>query len=125
MKIEKQRLTVKVELYGEDSSIAVDALIDTGAAFTVIPFGLADFLGLEVDKTRPKVNLITASGVIEAPRRILRKIRVGRLEVRGLPIVLHELPAPAPVKVLLGMDFLSKVRLEIDGKKGEFSLKDP
>jgi clan AA aspartic protease (TIGR02281 family) len=125
MKIEDGKLTVKVELCGKDSSLATDALIDTGAAFTVIPRGIADFLKLEADRARPRARLITASGVIEAPRMILRKVKLDRLEVKDLPAVVHDLPAPAPIKVLLGMSFVNKIRLEIDGKGSEFFVGDP
>jgi len=39
--------------------------------------------------------------------------------------VIHKIPDPAPIKVLLGMNFIEKVRLTVDGKEGKFDLKDP
>jgi hypothetical protein len=32
---------------------------------------------------------------------------------------------PAPVKILLGMNFIEKVNLEIDGKNNLFEIRDP
>jgi len=45
-------------------------LIDTGAAFTVIPPVIADFLELETNRAFPKAILVTASGLIEAPLKL-------------------------------------------------------
>lgn len=45
-------------------------MIDTGAAFTVIPPVIADFLELETNRAFPKAILVTASGLIEAPLKL-------------------------------------------------------
>jgi len=102
-----------------------DALIDTGAAFTVIPPVIADFLELETDSAFPKAMLVTASGLIEAPVKILEKLEVAGIEIESLPVVVHKIPDPAPIKVLLGMNFIEKVKLRVDGKQDEFEIQDP
>ena len=42
-----------------------------------------------------------------------------------LPVVVHKIPDPAPVKILLGMSFIEKAKLIVDGKNEMFSLEDP
>lgn len=102
-----------------------DALIDTGATFTVIPPEVSEFLELDVAPGRARVGLVTASGFIEAPVRILDAIEIGGFRVELLPVVIHMIPDPAPIKVLIGMNLVQRAKLEVDGKAGTFSLVDP
>ena len=125
MKIRARRLLVKVRLVGKKMSVFEDALIDTGAAFTVVPPEIADLLELELNRDYPRATLVTASGVIEASVKVLDRIEVAGVKVERLPVVTHKIPDPAPLKILLGMNFMEKVRLVVDGKKGTFDLEDP
>ncbi len=86
---------------------------------------IADFLELETDSAFPKAMLVTASGLIEAPVKILEKLEVAGIEIESLPVVVHKIPDPAPIKVLLGMNFIEKVKLRVDGKQDEFEIQDP
>jgi len=112
-------------LTGRKFSAFEAAIIDTGAAFTVIPPETADFLELELSKDYPKATLITASGIIETPVKILNKIEVANIKVENLPVVIHKIPDPAPVKILLGMNIIEKTKLTVNGKYGTFNLEDP
>jgi len=47
-----------------------------------------------------------------------------RIKERKL-ILSHKIPDPAPIKILLGMNFLEKIKLIINGKGEEFFLEDP
>ena len=125
MKIEGRRLLVRVRLVGRTVSVFENAIVDTGAAFTVVPPEIADFLELEVNREYPRATLVTASGVIETPVRILKGIEVAGVKVDLLPVVVHKIPDPAPVKILLGMNFIEKARLLVDGKNEVFILEDP
>jgi predicted aspartyl protease len=125
MKIEGRRLLVRVRLVGRTISVFENAIVDTGAAFTVVPPEIADFLELEVNREYPRATLVTASGVIETPVRILKGIEVAGVKVDLLPVVVHKIPDPAPVKILLGMNFIEKARLLVDGKNEVFILEDP
>ncbi len=69
--------------------------------------------------------MVTASGIIETPVRVLDKLEVAGLEIMKLQVVVHKIPDPAPIKVLLGMNFVEKVKLVINGKNGKFTLEDP
>lgn len=125
MKIQARRLLVRVKLVGKKLSIFENALIDTGAAFTVIPPETADLLELDLNKDYPKATLVTASGIIETSVKVLDEIEVANIKIENLPVVTHKIPDPAPLKILLGMNFIEKVKLLIDGKKETFALKDP
>jgi len=123
MKIEENRLVVKAQLLGK-RFVEEDALIDTGAAFSVIPPEIDDFLELEPHEI-PKTKLITASGIIEPEVKILEKIVVGEITMEKLPVVIHEIPDPAPIKILLGMNFIKNVDLRVNGKENVFNIEDP
>jgi clan AA aspartic protease (TIGR02281 family) len=125
MNIQARKLLVKAKLIGRKFSVSEDAVTDTGAAFTVIPPETADYLELELNKDYPKATLVTASGIIETPVKILNRIEVANIKVENLPVVIHKIPDPAPVKILLGMNFIESVKLIVDGKKGTFDLEDP
>lgn len=123
MKIEDNRLVVKVRLWGK-RFVQEDALIDTGAAFSVIPPEIDDFLELEPYKIS-KATLVTASGIIEPEVKLLEKIIVGEITIEKLPVVIHEIPDPAPIKILLGMNFIKNVDLRVNGKENAFDIEDP
>jgi len=125
MEIREGRLLVRVRLEGRKLWVFEDALIDTGAAFTVIPPATSDFLELEANRAFPKAMLVTASGLIEAPVKILEKLAIPDVQVEKLPVVVHRIPDPAPIKVLLGMDFIEKTKLLINGKEKAFDIEDP
>ena len=123
MKIEENKLVVKAQLLGK-RFVEEDALIDTGAAFSVIPPEIDDFLELEPYEI-PKTKLITASGMIEPEVKILEKIVIEEITIEKLPVVIHEIPDPAPIKILLGMNFIKNVNLRINGKENAFNIEDP
>jgi len=125
MDIVDRKLICRVKLHGKKRSVYEDALVDTGAAFTVIPPETCEFLDLEADNQLPKARLVTASGIIETPVKILEKLEIAELEIWRLQIVVHKIPDPAPIKVLLGMNFIERTKLVIDGKKGQFTLAYP
>ncbi|MCP8309671.1 MAG: retroviral-like aspartic protease family protein [archaeon] len=125
MEIKEGRLLTRVRLEGKRFRVYEDALIDTGAAFTVIPPVISDFLELKTSKAFPKAVLVTASGLIEAPVKILEKLEAAGIEIEKLPVVVHKIPDPAPIKVLLGMNFIEKIKLVINGKGRKFDLEDP
>ena len=125
MEIVQGRLIVRVKLEGKKFNTFEDALIDTGAAFTVIPAEVADFLELGVWKKRPKIELVTASGLIKPSVRILDRLEVGNIKIENLPVVIHEIPDPAPIKILLGMNFIERTNLLVNGKQKLFKIEDP
>ena len=86
---------------------------------------VADFLELGVWEKRPKVELVTASGLIKPSVRILDRLEVGNVKIENLPVVIHEIPDPAPIKILLGMNFIERTNLLVNGKQKLFMIEDP
>jgi predicted aspartyl protease len=125
MKIVARKLITRVKLQGRRFTVFEDALMDTGAAFTVVPPETADYLELTTDRDLPKAKLVTASRIIETPVKVLERLEVAGQEARELQVVIHKIPDPAPIKVLLGMNLIEKMKLIVDGKKNEFKLEDP
>lgn len=125
MEIVDRKLICTAKLHGKKRGVYEDILIDTDAAFTVIAPETADFLELELDADLPKTRLETASGIIETPIRTLEKLETAGLNVEGLQVVVHKIPDPAPIKVLLGMNFVERTKLVIDGKNGMFEFEKP
>jgi predicted aspartyl protease len=117
MEIVDRKLIGRGKLQGKRYSVFENALIDTRAAFTVIPPETADFLELQIDQRIPKAKLVTASGIIETPVMVLEKLEVAGFETKDLQVVVHKIPDPAPIKVLLGMNLIEKMKLIVDGKK--------
>jgi predicted aspartyl protease len=125
MKIVARKLINRVKLQGRRFTVFEDALMDTGAAFTVVPPETAEYLELTTDRDFPKAKLVTASGIIETPVKVLERLEVAGQEARKLQVVIHRIPDPAPIKVLLGMNLIEKMKLTVDGKKNGFKLEDP
>lgn len=123
MKIVDDKLLVKVKLGGKQS-VWEDALIDTGSAFTVIPPEISDFLELRINRKCPKVRLVTASGLIEPEVRIMDRLTIGDIEIERILVVIHEIPDPAPIKVLLGMNFVKRINLYVKGKDNTFQIEE-
>ncbi len=57
MKISNRRLLLRVGLSGKRTRIFEDALIDTGASFTVIPTEVAEYLELKAHQAQPRTLL--------------------------------------------------------------------
>ncbi len=122
MKFEKDELTVKVLLRGPKRETEETAVIDTGATFSVIPPSMANFLGLR-KIFRRQITLVTVSGVIKSHLAVLDVLLVAGKELHELEFAVHEIPDPAPIKVLLGMNFVKEVNLIIHGRKRSFHIE--
>lgn len=125
MQIIGGKLILPAKLTGKNLSVFEEALIDTGSTFTILPPETAERLRLPVNRRMPRVNLTTASGFIEAPVRLLNKIEIGNLRLENDPVVIHRIPDPAPIKVLIGMNVLKEAELRVNGKESEFEIEDP
>jgi predicted aspartyl protease len=57
--------------------------------------------------------------------KLLAKIVIGEITIEKLPVVIHEIPDPAPIKILLGMNFIENIKLRVNGKENAFDIEDP
>ncbi|HVI21744.1 MAG TPA: retropepsin-like aspartic protease, partial [Bacillus sp. (in: firmicutes)] len=104
----------------EIEDIEIDAIIDTGAAVSAITRGLMEELGYSIDKSSD-IIVVTADG---SKSRSLGKIINMELLLGGIEIVVTVQVIEAAHRVLiLGNDWLQKVKANIDMEKGKINIK--
>ena len=98
-------------------------VVDTGASYTLISNALARELAIDVGANTKTLPFQTANGVINAPVTSLDSITVGGMEIRDLPTAVHDAVPDPQVAGLLGLNFLSNFRMDIDTQKGILHLE--
>lgn len=96
--------------------------LDTGATYTMIPWGIAEALGCEPEHSKEKVTLVTASGIETAPVVTVKRVGVLNEYIANVPVVCHDLPARSYVVGLLGTTVLRHFRVTIDYGRGILEL---
>jgi predicted aspartyl protease len=95
-------------------------LVDTGSSVTVLSPKVAARLGVAGSGTSP-VELHTLGGRTVGPSAVLASLRVGDLELRDAPVVLHD-PGPG-LDGILGNTFLSRYRVTVDADRRQLQLR--
>ena len=98
-------------------------VVDTGASYTFISHALARDLAIDVSRNAKTVPFHTANGVVEAPLTNLDSITVGGMEIKNLTAAIHDTTPDAHASGLLGLNFLSNFRMDIDTEKGLLNLE--
>ena len=98
-------------------------VVDTGASYTMISSAVAKELAIDTEQNRQTAPFQTANGVIQAPLVSLDSITVAGMEIRNLTAAVHDLLADPRVAGLLGLNFLSNFRMDIDTQKGVIHLE--
>ena len=107
--------------------VTANFLVDTGADLTMISSATARELGIALHAKLPTVPVQTVATIIHVPLVVLDSVEIGGMEVRDLTVAVHDIPVfdpylPGPPG-LLGRNFLSHFRVQIDLKEG-FLLLD-
>lgn len=102
---------------------AAKFVVDTGASYTMISSAIAKELDIDTEQNRRTAPFQTANGVIQAPLVSLDSINVGGMEIRNLTAAVHDVLADSKVAGLLGLNFLSNFRMDIDTQKGVLHLE--
>jgi len=98
-------------------------VVDTGASYTTISQATAKQLQINPENRSAVIALQTANGVIEAPLVSVGSLDLGGLGLKDLKVAVHDVfPDPA-ISGLLGLNFLSEFRVEIDNKNGVIYLE--
>jgi clan AA aspartic protease (TIGR02281 family) len=101
----------------------VKLVLDTGASFTMISSATAKQLDIDASQNSRTMPFQTANGMIQAPLINLDSISVAGLELKNLTAAVHDaMPDPA-VAGLLGLNFLTNFRMDIDTDKGVVHLE--
>lgn len=112
-------MIVKAILNGK---FPVSFVVDTGASYTTISPAAAQAAGIQLPDNPTVLSFHTANGVIQAPLGTLRSMEIGGFELNDVTVAIHDVfPDPA-IAGLLGQNFLSQFRLEIDGQGGLLNL---
>lgn len=107
---------------GKNLRYATEAIIDTGSTVTIVPPEIADYLNFEPDKESPTMTIVTGSGILEVPRKIVGRIKINEFMFTKVVVGVHELPKQVETKVLIGMNIINHLKLVVDGKNKEFEI---
>ena len=113
------QMTVRATL---NERVSANFRVDTAASITMIPRAAAKELGIDLEKRLPTIPIQTVSGMIRVPVVVLDSVEVGGMRVKDLTVAVYDLPHPDRPG-LLGLDFLSHFRMEIDMKEGVLVLE--
>lgn len=92
--------------------------LDTGATYTMIPWKIAENLGLEPELSKKRIEIITASGVEKTPLVSVKSITVLGKKIEDVEVVVHDLPPKSYVDGLLGLKSLVALKVKIDFNEG-------
>ena len=127
----QRRASIPMEKHGHvvviqatlNNKRAAKFVVDTGASYTLISNALARELAIDLGPNSKTMPFQTANGLIHAPITNLDSIAVGGLEVRDMPAAVHDAIPDPQVAGLLGLNFLSNFRMDIDTQKGMLHLE--
>lgn len=119
---EKRGQVVVVEVM-LNNSVPARLVVDTGATYTMISAATAKELSIDPQRAPRTMPFQTANGVIQAPLTNLESVIVGGMEIKNLTAAIHDAVPSAQVAGLLGLNFLSNFRLDIDTDKGILHLE--
>ena len=111
-----------VKIIGPSGSISVDMILDTGAAFTAISWADSKLIGYDPAVIEERMKIVTANGVIEVPKLVLKRITVGDIGTQNVEVICHNIPELASIRGMLGLSFLKNFRTVIDYKKGVLEI---
>jgi clan AA aspartic protease (TIGR02281 family) len=131
LKLPPRKASIPIEKHGQvvviqatlNNKQAAKFVVDTGASYTMISAALARDLAIDVGPNPKTLPFQTANGVIQAPVTNLESIAVGGMEIRNLPAAVHDAVPDPQVAGLLGLNFLSNFRMDIDTQKGVLHLE--
>lgn len=89
--------------------------LDTGARRTLITPELGRALGVEPESLERATRLVGLTGPTFAGALGLQTVSVLGIEVTDLQVVCHPLPVDFGIEGILGLDFLNRFRVVIDG----------
>ena len=96
----------------------VEFIVEPGATLTFIPRVLALKVGIDPAKGDPLPMSIKGSGII-VPLVEIDSLKVGKAEVKNMAVAIHDVDG----RGLLGIDFLSNFRIDIDNSQNQIVLE--
>jgi clan AA aspartic protease (TIGR02281 family) len=96
-------------------------VIDTGATMVTIPRLTAEKLGVSEDRSSLRRQIQTAGGIVDAYEVVIPSVQLGDSRVENVRALVLDLPNQPNVG-LLGMNYLSLFRMNINTDMGELTL---
>ena len=126
-----EKVTVPIQKRGQIVIVAAtlnektkgNFVVDTGASYTIISRATAQSLQIDLDGKHPTASLQTANGVIETPLVALDSVEVGGLQIKGITAAVHDVFPDSSISGLLGLNFLTNFRMDIDTKSSVLVLE--
>ncbi len=118
-------IILKVILIGIGERAEIEMVLDTGATYTTISWGIAEQLGYNPMISTRYINLVAASTLERPPLVTLAAIEVLGVRVENVDVVCHDLPLTSGVRGLLGLSFLKHTNILIRFKDGTLELEGP
>jgi len=98
---------------GMINSFPVNFIIDTGATYVAMNSVLAKQIGIDYQRFGTITQAKTASGIVNAWKVSLTSVSIGELDLKFVDALIIE--GNFPDITLLGMSFLSRVKIKDDG----------
>jgi len=108
-------------IQGSANGYPINFLVDTGATVIAMNSVQADRLGIDYRLIGTEAKAITASGEAKAYSVMLKKVKVGGIELRNIEAMIID--GGFPTEVLLGMSFLRHVSIKREGNIMLFKKK--
>ena len=115
-------IVVFVELKAANKSVTLKMALDTGATYMIIPWEIAEILGLHPEISKEKIEMITASGLEIVPIETVEGVSAIGGTAKNVKVIVHDLPAKSYVDGLLGLSFLKNFNMQINFKEGFVEL---
>ncbi len=103
------------------NGVSTQMLVDTGASQVAMNESVAKKLNIQYRLDGDKTLIHTAAGVVEGWTCVLKKVKVGEIELQNVEALV--VSGDGPSEVLLGMSFLSQVKMQNDGHVLELHQK--
>jgi len=114
VKLEVPIVLRRVKVIGPAGIREMDAVLDTGAVYTVIAWDVAKDIGYDPAISERRMPIVTANGVIEAPLITIASIQMADLRADAIDVICHDIPEITGIEGLLGLSFLKNFRTLID-----------
>jgi clan AA aspartic protease (TIGR02281 family) len=116
-------IRIPIRVYGQRGARELEALLDTGSLFMTVPTPDAIGMGYSLEDC-PRVPIVTANGLIEAPLLKLSRVVLGEFVLRSVPAICLDIDV-AGASSLLGLSLLVRLNVFIDHKAGTLTITDP
>jgi clan AA aspartic protease (TIGR02281 family) len=117
-----EKVSIPLEIKGQVAVVSAllnrraqaSFIVDTGATYTIISRATAKELEIDLGRNLPEIRFQTANGIIIAPVVSLDSIEVKGMRVNDLTVAVHDFSPDQSISGLLGLNFLSRFRMDID-----------